>query len=168
MSRDKVLHLATTLLCIALLGGCGETEQVDPKLAQEALSQESFRDFGTYRIHFNALSTDNLAPEVAKAYNITRSKNRAMLNVSIIRREAAGTGAPVKGKVSVKATNLTGQLKTIILREIAEGEGKNGAIYYIGEVSVADRETLIFDISARPAGESASYQIRFQKQFFTS
>lgn len=167
MSREKILHLFSALLCTALLAGCGEPEQVDPELAQEAPSQDSYRDFGAYRIHFNALSTDNLAPEVARAYNITRSKNRAMLNVSIIRHEEAGTGSPVKGKVTVKAANLTGQLKSMKLREIAEGDGASGGIYYLGEVPVADGETLIFDISVRPTGESASYQVRFQKQFFT-
>lgn len=167
MSKMTISRIFTSLFAVALLAACQEPEQVDPKLAQEPPSQDSHRDFGDYRIHFNALSTDNLAPEVAKAYNIVRSKNRAMLNVSVIRREPAGVGTPVKGRVSVRATNLTGQLKTMKLREIAEGQGGSGGIYYIGEIPVADGETLIFDISVTPAGESSSYQVRFQKQFFT-
>lgn len=153
---------------VALLAACGEADrQVDPQLAAEPPSQVSHRDFGKYRIHFNALSTDSLAPQVAKAYGIVRSKSRAMLNVSIIRKEE-GIGSPVKGSVSVNATNLTGQLKVIKLREIVEGEGASAAIYYIGELAVADGETLIFDISVAPEGETSSYKVRFQKQFFTS
>lgn len=168
MPKERISRFFIGLLVIALLAACGKAEQVEPQLAREPASQDSHRDFGDYRIHFNALSTDHLAPEVALAYGIKRSQNRAMLNVSIIRREASGTGTPVTGKVSVSATNLTGQLKTMKLREIAEGSGSGAGIYYIGEVPVDDGETLIFDISVRPNGESASYQVRFQKQFFTS
>ncbi len=167
MSRENILTLFMSLFAVAFLSGCGEAEQVDPQLAQEPPSQASYRDFGNYRIHFNALSTDHLAPEVAKAYNIVRSKNRAMLNVSVIRQDPEGIGSPVKGRVAVTAANLTGQLKTMKLREISEGDGEGGGIYYIGEVPVADGETLIFNISVTPEGEKASYQLRFQKQFFT-
>ena len=168
MIHRKILHLFISLVAVTLVAGCGETEQVDPKLAQEPPSQDSQRDFGDYRIHFNALSTDQLAPDVAKAYGIVRSKNRAMLNVSVIRRASEGLGTPVRGKVSVTAANLTGQLKSMKLREISEGAGEQSGIYYIGEVPVADGETLIFDISVTPEGERSSYQVRFQKQFFTS
>jgi hypothetical protein len=39
-------------------------------------------------------------------------------------------------------------------------------VYYIGEVPVANRETLIFDISATPINESSRFDARFQQQFF--
>ena len=41
------------------------------------------------------------------------------------------------------------------------------AIYYVGEVGVANRETLIFDISVTPEGASAAADVRFKRQFFT-
>ena len=43
------------------------------------------KDIGDHVVHFSAQSTDQLPPEIARAYNIVRSKNRAMLNVSILR-----------------------------------------------------------------------------------
>ena len=94
---------------------------------------------------FSAQSTDQLPPEVARAYNIVRSKNRAMLNVSVLREE---DGTAVVAQVSVKTVNLTGQLKNVTMRQIEEGD----AIYYIGEVAIANRETLVFDISVTPEG----------------
>ncbi|HEX6930216.1 MAG TPA: DUF4426 domain-containing protein, partial [Gammaproteobacteria bacterium] len=36
-------------------------------------------DVGDYLIHFNALPTDQLAPAVASAYDVVRSRNRALL-----------------------------------------------------------------------------------------
>lgn len=169
MNQYSFRHAWCAIFGLALLAACGDGDQRgDPALAQAAPSSlQSHQDFGDYRIHFNALSTDSLAPQVARAYNIVRSKSRAMLNVSIMRRDDSATSAPVKGRVMVNASNLTGQLKVVKLREIVEGEGAAAAIYYIGELPVADGETLIFDIAVTPEGETASYQIRFQKQFFT-
>ena len=120
-------------------------------------------DIGDYVVHFSAQSTDQLTPEVAKAYNIVRSKNRAMLNVSIIRK---ADNLPVSGDVSVKTVNLTGQLKSVTMRKIEE-PGEILAIYYIGETAVANRETLVFDISVRPEGSDKTSDVRFKQQFYT-
>ena len=49
------------------------------------------------------------------------------------------------------------------MRQIDEQE----AIYYIGEVAVANRETLIFDISIMPEGVDTASDVRFKRQFFT-
>jgi hypothetical protein len=120
-------------------------------------------DIGDYVVHFSAQSTDQLPPEVARAYNIVRSKNRAMLNVSIIRKS---DNVPVAGEVVVKTVNLTGQLKNVTMRKIEE-PGDKVAIYYIGETAVANRETLIFDISVTPEGEDEPSKVRFKRQFYT-
>ena len=42
---------------------------------------EQAKEFGDYSIHYSAFTTDVLTPDVAKIYNITRSKNRAFLSV---------------------------------------------------------------------------------------
>jgi hypothetical protein len=41
------------------------------------------------------------------------------------------------------------------------------AIYYIGVTPVANRETLIFDISVQPEGEQEASQVRFKRQFYS-
>jgi hypothetical protein len=82
----------------------------------------AMKDFGDYVLHFNAISTDKLTPEVARAYDITRSKNRAMLNVSIIRKVEGTMGEAVGGSVSASANNLTGQTKNLVLRQIQDGD----------------------------------------------
>lgn len=125
-------------------------------------SNETSQDFGAYEVHFNAALTDQLSAEIAKAYGIVRSKNRAMLNVSVLEKQSGQTGTPVAAATSVRASNLTGQLKPLTLREIRDGE----AIYYIGEVGVANAETLIFDISVTPEGHDSPYAVRFSRQFF--
>lgn len=123
---------------------------------------ESHRDFGDYVVYFNALNTDQLTPEIASEYGIVRSKSRAMLNVSIHKKEDQGRTVAVTGAVTASATNLTGQLKNIALREIREGD----AIYYIGELPIVDGEVLVYTVDVTPSSESSGFTVRFKKQFF--
>ena len=67
--------------------------------------------------------------------------------VGCIGLPAGALGTPVRGAVEVSAANLTGQLKPVTLREITEAE----AIYYIGESSVADGETLVGTRTVNPS-----------------
>ena len=108
-----------------------------------------------YTIHHNALTTDSLSPQVAKAYDIQRSKNRGMLNVSVIKAQPGSTGRSVRAKIKATATNLTGQTRDIPLREVHDGD----AIYYIGDFRVADQ--------VAPNGDSKAYGARLTQQFFT-
>lgn len=159
------MTLARTLISfslLALLGACGGPG--DSTSVPEAQSAEATSaDIGEFVVHFSAQSTDELPPEVARAYNIVRSKNRAMLNVSIIRKS---DNTSVSGDVTVKTVNLTGQLKNVTMRRIEE-PGDTAAIYYIGETVVANRETLIFDIRVTPEGTNRVSDVRFKRQFFT-
>ncbi len=116
-----------------------------------------------YTIHHNAMTTDTLSPQVAKAYNIQRSKNRGLLNVSVIKKQEGTTGTPVKARINASASNLTGQLRVIKLREVMEA----GAIYYLGDFRVTNQETLDFKLEVQPDGESASYPAILRQQFFT-
>ena len=144
---------------MALLAGCAGPGE-DATVPEAEPAGASYVDIGDHVIHFSAQSTDQLPPEIARAYSIVRSKNRAMLNVSVIER---GTESAVTADVIVKTVNLTGQLKNVTMRKIEEGD----AIYYIGETPVANQETLIFDISVRPEGVEEASNVRFKRQFYT-
>lgn len=156
MKNKKILIALSLLGLVSACGGPTESSAVPEAQPAGATST----DIGDHVVHFSAQSTDQLPPEVARAYNIVRSKNRAMLNVSVLEE---ATSKPVAAAVTVKTVNLTGQLKSVTMREINEQD----AIYYIGEVPVANRETLIFDISVKPDGSDESSDVRFKRQFFT-
>lgn len=157
---NKNLTIAFSLLgLLAACGGPGGNATV-PK-AEPAGATSA--DIGEHVVHFSAQATDQLPPEIASAYNIVRSKNRAMLNVSIIRE---ADGVPVAGDVGVRTVNLTGQLKNVTMRRIDE-PGSPPAIYYIGVTPVANRETLVFDISVTPEGVAEAAEVRFKREFFT-
>ena len=156
------MNIKKIIIALSLLGlvsACGgPNESADVPEAQPAGATSI--DIGDHVVHFSAQSTDQLPPEVARAYDIVRSKNRAMLNVSVLHK---ADNTSVAADVTVKTVNLTGQLKNITMRIINEQD----AIYYIGEVPVANRETLIFDIRVIPEGVESASDVRFKRQFFT-
>lgn len=156
MTKIRTFIALSIFTLLAACGGPGEDATVPE--AQPAGASDA--DIGEHIVHFSAQSTDQLPTDIARAYNIVRSKNRAMLNVSVLRES---DGVPVVADVKVKTVNLTGQLKNITMRQINEGD----AIYYIGEVGIENRETLVFDISVTPEGAPQAADVRFKREFFT-
>ena len=124
-------------------------------------SAESSQAIGDYVVHFNALSTESLPPAVARAYGITRSKNKGLLNISVLKK--GGNFEGVEADIEVNATNLTGQFREINLRKIQD----QNAIYYISEFSVADQETLDFSIKVTTA-DNKTGNMKLRQQFFAN
>ena len=101
-------------LAAVALGGCDQPSGVTQSSPPAAAPTEpNYKDFGDFEIHYNALRTDELKPEVARAYGIERSPNRVMLNVSLLRKNPDGSTQPIDGTVHASAYNLNGQLKDL-------------------------------------------------------
>lgn len=122
---------------------------------------EISQKFGAYEIHYNALTTDILLPEVARSYKIERSKTRGLVTMSVLHQNAVGQPSPVPAKISIYATNLSQQLTNIEMREIKEGT----AIYYLGEFRVAPPETLKFNATIEVPGEP-KIEMTFNQKFY--
>jgi hypothetical protein len=120
-------------------------------------------DAGGFVVHYSVVSTMDLAPQATEAYGISRHPHRALLNVSVVRKVPGTTGRPIPALVQVSAVNQAGQLRPINLRRVDEPP----SIYYLGEVTVADRETLSFDLNVLAEGEVSPLRLRLKQQFFT-
>lgn len=142
-----------SVLVILAVAACG---------LQNAAAERAI-DFGDYQIHYNALTTDLIDPSVARAYNIIRSKNRALLNVAVLRRVMGMAAQPVRAGVTAETVNLNGQLRSIDMRELNDG----GAIYYIGEIPVGHNESLKFNVQVTPEGAAEGHSLTFQQEFYT-
>jgi len=118
---------------------------------------------GDFTVYYTAFTSDTLQPSMAKAYNIKRSKNRGLLSISVVKKTLSPMGTPVKAEVKAAATNLTGQLKEIKIREVDEGS----SVYYLSEFPVAHKEVLDFSLEVTPAGESKPINVKFRQQFYT-
>jgi hypothetical protein len=126
-------------------------------IAHAEISQQ----FGPLQIHYNALTTDELQPEVARAYKIERSKTRGLVTMSVLKQNKVGVPTPVPAKLSVYVTNLSQQLANVEMREVKEGT----AIYYLGEFRVAPPDTLKFTTTIEVAGEP-KHEMTFSQKFY--
>ncbi len=156
----KVINALVALSILFLIIACGRPGG-NATVPQAQPASASDVDIGDHVVHFSAQSTDQLAPDVARAYGIVRSKNRVMLTVSVLKE---GTATVVPAEVTVRTVNLAGQLKNVTMRTIQEQE----AIYYIGETAIANRETLVFNISITPEGATDASDVRFTRKFYTN
>jgi hypothetical protein len=122
---------------------------------------EISQKFGPLEIHYNALTTDELLPDVARAYKIERSKTRGLVTMSVLMRNKLGVMTPVPAKLSLYVVNLNQQLANVEMREIKEGT----AIYYLGEFRVTPPDTLKFTATVEVAGD-VKHEMVFTQKFY--
>ncbi|MFP4209034.1 MAG: DUF4426 domain-containing protein [Wenzhouxiangella sp.] len=145
-------HLLIPLLAVALL-----VALPDGVAAQQA------EDLGAYRVHYSAINTSQLSPEVARAFGIQRSTSRALLNLAVLGKREDALDEPMRAHIEVEAVNIAGQRRPIELREVTEQE----AIYYIGTFRIHNEERITFRVDVAPEGISGPPRsFRFQQQFF--
>ena len=116
---------------------------------------------GDITVHYSAIPTTTLTPEVARQYGITRSASRALVNIAV-RKGKPGADVAVPSTVTVTVTNLNGQRQAINMREVKEGE----AVYYLGETRVNGNETLSFEVEVRTPDRSEPIRASFRQEFF--
>ena len=133
-------------------------------MASLPASAQQAQKFGDYTVHYSAMNTSLLTPEIAKAYGIRRSDSRGMVNISVLKGDTEEAATAVKAMVTATGRNLTGQTRTLDMREIDDGDG---AVYYIGELSVRNMETFDFTVEVTPNGNKKPHIVKFRQQFYT-
>ena len=113
--------------------------------------------FSDYEVHYILLPTTFLKADIADRYNLRRSKDRALVNVSVLDLQ----GSPVQAEVRGSSENLLGQRQNLTFDEVIEGE----AIYYLALLRYADEEFQRVTLNiVLPNGELA--EIKFQQKMY--
>ena len=133
-------------------------------LSTFSASAQQAQQFEDYTVHYNALNSSLISPQVAKAYGIKRSGSRALINVTVMKNTENQPPKAVKAVVSATGRDLLGQTRSVAMREILEG---GDAIYYIGEMPVRNMETFDFTLKVTPEGRSQPFEVKFRQQFYT-
>ncbi|MBE5315904.1 MAG: DUF4426 domain-containing protein [Xanthomonadales bacterium] len=115
---------------------------------------------GPYTIHYSALPSTLISPEVARNSGLTRSASRGLLNIAVIKKDEAREHA-VTAVIEASATNAAGQRQSLRMREVREGE----AIYYLGEPRISEGERLDFEVQVTPEGAGEPVLLRFAQTF---
>jgi hypothetical protein len=147
----KIFDRSTQLFCSLLL-----------VLFASTLRAEQYETFGDYQIHYIAFSSELLQPEIARQYELERARNRAVLNISVLKTEASGSNKAVSAAVRGSFTNLAQQKQTLNFKRVVEGD----AIYYLASLRFTDQETLKFDIEFQPDTSEPVRKLSFSQQLY--
>jgi len=124
---------------------------------------ENAKSFGQHTVYYNAFPTNSLPSQMTQRYQLQRSKNIALVNISVVKNKSSLMPQGVKSIVSGEVKNLMGQAKSLEFKEIHEGE----AYYYIAQVRVDNEEVVNFYVNAKPEKTGGNYDVSFSKKFVT-
>ncbi|MGI2168955.1 DUF4426 domain-containing protein [Shewanella sp. MF05960] len=142
-SRRIVSALLLSLACITSAAYAEQKQQV-----------------GNFDIHYMALNSTFITPEIAKTYGIERSGYNGLVNITVLNTNLEGN-PPVAVEISGIANNLIDARMTLDFKEIREGD----AIYYIAEVPFRDDQYVNFDIAIKYANQ-LNTSLKFKQKFY--
>jgi len=123
------------------------------------VSAQNMKKLNDWNVHYIALDSTFITPKIAKAYQITRSRYNALVNISVL--DNTKSGNPAKNvSITGTAKNNLGQFKTIEFTEVTEGD----AIYYLAQISVNHEETVHFDLAITDGKKSQN--LKFYQKFY--
>lgn len=117
---------------------------------------ERKQTFGELEVHYSAFNSSFLQPDIAAAAGLTRSKTVGILNIAAL-RDGQGQTARVSGNLK----NLLGQSVELQFRQVLE----SGAVYYLAEFPLRQREILTFSINVQ-IGDAAPHTLTFSQEVF--
>ncbi|MGH8389830.1 MAG: DUF4426 domain-containing protein [Pseudomonas sp.] len=124
-------------------------------MAADVIKGERQETFGDVTVHYNTFNSTYLTPDIAKATELTRSKNQGVINVSVLK-----DGTPQMAQVSGTVKDLTSQSVPLNFKQITE----QGAIYYIAQYPVPQQETRTFEIKVQTGDKINT--INFNQELF--
>lgn len=123
-----------------------------------AVHAEQKQQLGDWDVHYIAFNSTFLTPQVAKAANLSRNKNNAIINISVLDSQ---TQQAQQVQIGGIARNLLGQQRDLVFREVKDGE----AIYYIAVMPFRNEEQLRFSLDIRQG--TKRQQLNFEQKLYT-
>lgn len=129
--------------------------------AQEARELgKPYEEFGEYKIFFSVFNSSFVPAETAKAYNLVRGSNRALVNIAVLKNGQIRGG---KAEVSGEFKNLIQQTRELEFAEIKE----QNAVYYLAPLRFDNEEVIHFHITVKPEGSEESHSFSFHRKMNT-
>jgi hypothetical protein len=119
---------------------------------------EQLQEFDNLQVHYIALPSTFLQPDIANQYAIKRSKYTGFINIAVIDKNNQLDA--VKSQVSGSGKNLLGQTEILDFKEIIEGK----AIYYIAIYPFTNEEIVNFSIKIN--SQNKTNILKFQHKFY--
>jgi hypothetical protein len=126
-------------------------------LLSSPVSAEQKQELGKWEVHYIALNSTFLTPQVAKQYGIVRSKFNGLINISVLDRQDKAAQSVV---LTGEAKNLLGVIKKLTFKQVTEGK----AIYYLAVLPFSDLEQYRISININDGTEQKT--LKFQHKFY--
>mgnify|MGYP000016931512 CR=1 FL=1 len=124
---------------------------------------QQYAQVGDYQIHYSAISTDFLTPEVAQAYGIQRSVGLGLVNVSVLEEQEDGSTVPVSANIDGSVGELSGSdEETMRFRTVRE----NDTINQISTFTLRHDEPMRFALDVRYDRNAEPETISFVERFY--
>ena len=111
-----------------------------------------------YEVHYSTFNTSFLDEKTAKAYGIVRSKSKALLNVSVLKRGDDGKKTPVTSLVKGQTYDLI-LTKELDFFEVREQD----AIYYLAQFNIEHKIPFYFTVNVKADPNASAMKIQFKK-----
>ena len=121
--------------------------------------QKSYKVHDGNEIHYSALNSSFIPPAIADQYNISRGKNRGLVNIAVVPvGKVGGKAALVKGTVS----NILQQSQKLDFFEVREGD----VVYYLASFKFDNEDSLTFKVNVKADPNKSAYDFSFQKTLY--
>jgi hypothetical protein len=113
---------------------------------------------GDWDVHYIAIPTATLRPDIARQYGIKRSKYNAFVNISVLDKETQKAVKQVY--LTGEATNLLGQTRQLSFQKITE----ENAIYHIAQLPINHEDHWRFKIRVNQTNHQEL--LKFEQKFY--
>lgn len=152
---SRVLPLKRAILGGLLVSGLS--------LGATAAFAQQYAQAGDYQIHYSAISTDFLTPEVAKAYGIQRSRRLGLVNVSVLQEQEDGSTIPVSASIDGSVGELSGNSEESLRFKTVR---KDNRIYQMSTFTLRHDEPMRFDLDVRYDRNAEPESVNFVERFY--
>ena len=104
------------------------------------------QQLGKWDVHYMLMPTTMLDADIAKNYQLSRSRNYQLLNISVLNTADQQAQAV---ELSGTATNLAGQRQQLSFKPVKEG----AALYYLAGVEARSEQKITIELSIRQGNE---------------
>lgn len=151
MHSHCLRHRAFALLILIML-----------MFAAPVSAQGESQAFGEYTVHYSVFNSTFIKPDIAEAYGLIRARDRALINVSVTRRNGDSNTLGLPADIRGQASNLLQQQQPLNFKEISDGQ----ATYYIAALRHSHEETFNFTLQIQLAPDQAPWQVRFSRTLY--
>lgn len=117
---------------------------------------------GDYTVHFNVFNSSDIPASVAEQFKLVRGKDRALVNISLVKTENGKASLGLPAIVSGSTRNLMQQKQDLKFIEVKEAD----VTYYLAPFVFNNEELLYFDIKVKANESSSPILVQFNRTLY--